>query len=65
MFFPILVIVLGLVWLFNNLGIISADVWSVILPVALILAGISMLNKKKCSWCSWNWQGHNHDNDQK
>lgn len=67
MFIPVLVIVVGLVWLFNNLGIISANVWSVILPVAVILAGISMFTKKSGNWCSWCFGGHdhNHKNGQK
>jgi hypothetical protein len=52
MFFPVLVIVVGIVWLLNNLGIISTGVWSIILPVAVILAGVSMISKKNCSWCN-------------
>jgi len=52
MFFPALVIIVGIVWLLNNLGIISADLWSILLPAAVILAGISMLSKKDgCKWC--------------
>jgi len=51
MFFPVLVIVVGAVWLLSNLGVISADLWSVILPAAVILAGLSMLSKKHCPWC--------------
>ena len=51
MFFPALVIIVGLVWLFSNLGIISADIWSIVLPAAVILAGISMYSKKGCHWC--------------
>ncbi len=65
MFLPILVIVVGLVWLFNNLGIISANVWSVILPVAVVLAGISMMKKSRGGWSSWCCGGHDHKNDQK
>ena len=65
MFIPVLVIVVGLVWLFNNLGIISTDVWSVILPVAVILAGISMMKKNHVSWSSWCCGGHDRKNDQK
>jgi len=48
MFFPILIIVVGLIWLLNSLGIISTDLWSIVLPVAVVLAGISMLTKKCC-----------------
>jgi len=52
MFFPVLVIIVGIVWLLNNLGIVSTDIWSIILPAAVILAGISMLTKKNCPCCS-------------
>lgn len=48
---PFLVIIVGIVWLLNNVGVISTNLWSIILPVAVILAGISMLSKKNCSWC--------------
>ena len=52
MFIPILVIVVGIVWLLNNLGVISADIWSIVWPVAVILLGVSMLSKRNYWWCS-------------
>jgi len=55
MFLGVLVLVVGVVWLLNSLGIISADVWQVILPVAVILAGFTMMGKHcncgKCWFC--------------
>ena len=52
MFFPALIIIVGLIWLLNSLGIVSTEVWQVILPVVVILWGVSMVSKKH-SWCSW------------
>jgi len=63
MFFPVLIIVMGIVWLLNSLNLISTNVWSIILPVAVILAGISMISNRKCMWCGWHHHHHNH-NDQ-
>jgi hypothetical protein len=60
MFFPILIIVVGIIWLLNNLNIISTSVWSIIMPVAVILAGISMVSGKKCSWCDWHKDDKNN-----
>ena len=49
MFIPALIIIVGLIWLFTNLGIISTSAWDVILPLAVILFGISMYAKHgKC-----------------
>jgi hypothetical protein len=51
MFLPSLVVIIGLVWLLNNLGYIPGSTWDFILPSAVILAGLSMFNKKGCAWC--------------
>ncbi|MBU1036768.1 hypothetical protein KKF32_01875 [Patescibacteria group bacterium] len=53
MFFPILVVVVGIIWLLKNLGVISTDAWLIIFPVAVILAGLTMFSKKSCPWCSY------------
>ena len=49
MFIPALIIIVGLIWLFTNLGIISTSALDFILPLAVILFGISMYAKHgKC-----------------
>ncbi len=53
MFFPVLIIIIGLIWLLNGLGLISTSVWSVILPIAVILTGVAMISKKNCWGCNW------------
>jgi hypothetical protein len=61
MFLPVLVIVFGAIWLLNTLGIISTSAWAVILPVTVILLGVSMLDKKKCGAHCWGWCGHSKE----
>jgi len=52
MFFGIAIIVIGLVFLLQNLGIISSSVWEIIWPSLLVVAGISMICKRQgcCTW---------------
>jgi hypothetical protein len=53
MFLPVLIIAIGIVWLLNNLGIISTSVWALIWPIVLILVGVSLVcGKKGCALCS-------------
>jgi len=55
MFFGILVLVVGVVWLLNGLGVVSTDIWQIILPTAVILADFAMMGKHcncgKCWFC--------------
>lgn len=46
MIFGIALTVIGLVFLLQNMGYISADSWGIIWPVILIAVGLSMLFKK-------------------
>jgi len=59
MFFGAVLIVIGVVFLLQNLGVISASVWSVIWPVLIILAGVSFLSKKNGNCCWWKKDGEN------
>jgi membrane-associated PAP2 superfamily phosphatase len=56
MFFGIAVVVIGVVFLLQNLGFISSNVWSIIWPVLIILFGFSIIFKKGncCGWGSWD-----------
>ncbi len=48
MFFASVVLIVGFVFLFKNLGFISGDVWSIVWPCLLIALGLGiLLNKKK------------------
>lgn len=48
MFFGIAIVVIGAVFLLQNLGVISSNVWSIIWPSLLIIAGICMIRKNGC-----------------
>jgi len=54
MFMPWLLIVLGFIFLLENLGFLPWLNWSVIWPVILILAGLCMMKKKGGDECC-NW----------
>lgn len=43
----IILIVIGVVFLLNNLGIINGITWGIFWPVILILVGIGMLSGKR------------------
>ncbi|MFC1651709.1 LiaI-LiaF-like domain-containing protein [Patescibacteria group bacterium] len=43
MFFPLVLISLGVIFLLKNLGYISTDTWDVLWPILIIAAGISFL----------------------
>ena len=51
MFFALALLVIGVVWLLNALGILQGQVWDIIWPAFLIVFALSMLikNKKDCS----------------
>lgn len=51
MFFGMLLIVLGVVFLLQNLGLLPEGSWSVIWPIAIIALGISIVAKKDGGWC--------------
>ena len=43
MFFGILLVLLGALWLLQELGMISGDVWEYMLPVIVIALGVSTI----------------------
>ncbi|MFA5158700.1 MAG: DUF5668 domain-containing protein [Patescibacteria group bacterium] len=47
MFLGLLIFALGVIFLFQNLGYISASVWSIIWPALVIVAGLSLIFKNK------------------
>lgn len=46
MWFGIVLIVVGVVFLLQNLGYVTGEVWNVVWPAFIILIGISMILKK-------------------
>jgi len=53
MFIGFAIILIGLIFLLQNLGLISADVWQIIWPALIILFGLSIISKNSCR--SWGW----------
>ena len=53
MFFSLILIVTGIVFLLKNLGYISGTVWSIIWPVILIVIGLGILLKRKGQGFFW------------
>jgi len=51
MFIGIAIIVIGLVFLLQSLGIISGSVWSIIWPCILIIIGIGIIYKERGKCC--------------
>lgn len=51
MFFGLIVLALGIIFLMQNLGYISGSVWEIIWPSALIIMGLVILfrNKGNCA----------------
>ena len=51
---PWLLIIVGLIFLLENLNLIPSVDWSIVWPIILILAGLFMLKKKSgdgcCGW---------------
>lgn len=51
MFFGALLVILGAIFLLQNLGLLPEESWSVVWPVFIIALGISVLAKKDNGWC--------------
>lgn len=47
MFFGLIIIVIGLVFLLKNLGIISNEVWPIIWPSLIMIVGLKFVCKRK------------------
>jgi len=61
MLFGSILIIIGVVFLLENLGILSGGVWDIIWPLLLILLGLSFFFKKH-HWC---YYGHFSKNEKK
>lgn len=58
MFIALVLIIVGVVMLLKNLGVITAEAWDIVWPVALIALGLSMVWRRKTTchmpWCKCN-----------
>ncbi|MFH1111929.1 MAG: DUF5668 domain-containing protein [Patescibacteria group bacterium] len=64
MFLSYLLIILGLVFLFKNLGWISGGAWGVIWPLIIIIFGVAMLSKKRRNCWHWPWCDNRDNHNQ-
>lgn len=53
MFFSLILIVTGIVFLLKNLGYISGTAWSIIWPVILIVIGLGLILKRRDQGFFW------------
>ena len=51
---PWLLIVIGAIFLLENLNVIPGINWPIIWPVLLILAGLYMMKKRGGACCHWH-----------
>ncbi len=58
MFIALVLVIVGVVMLLKNLGVITAEAWDIVWPVALIALGLSMVWRRKTAchmpWCKCN-----------
>jgi len=47
MFFGFVIIIIGLVFLMQNLGLLGQEVWNIVWPAIIILFGVSLIIRKK------------------
>lgn len=52
MFIGIAIIIIGLVFLLQNMGFISTSAWQIIWPALIIMLGVSVMMKRNgcCGW---------------
>jgi hypothetical protein len=46
MFFGLLLVILGVLFLLRNLGILDSSVWGILWPLAIVVLGLSIAIKK-------------------
>jgi len=44
---PLVLILIGILFLLKNLGIITGSIWSILWPLLVIILGLSLLARKK------------------
>jgi hypothetical protein len=51
MIIGIIIIIIGLVFLLQSLGLITGSVWQIIWPILIIIAGLGIICKEKGKCC--------------
>jgi len=61
---PWVLIILGLIFLLENLNLIPMVNWSIVWPILMICAGLYMM-KKKCGDSCYGWHGEKKEEEKK
>lgn len=62
MLFGIIILVIGVIFLLQNLGLFTASIWAIFWPVLLIVIGLAVIFRRKhCWWCGGHHMHHGHD----
>jgi membrane-bound ClpP family serine protease len=64
MFFGLLLIVIGVIFLLQNLGYLSASAWGVLWPVIVVIIGLTFIFGRSRTWWWYHMQEKKNRNDQ-
>jgi hypothetical protein len=53
----IIILVIGLAFLLQNLGLITGNFWNILWPLILIAIGLSLLFRRRYWWGDWRHRG--------
>lgn len=61
MIFALIILMIGLIFLLQNLGYISGEFWKLLWPAILIAIGLSLLFRPREKPWFWYWHEHKFD----
>lgn len=67
----LVIILIGILYFFRNIGLIDSISWTILWPIIVMLIGVSMVLRQECGcggwgckWCKW-CRGVNHGREGK
>ncbi|MFA5126937.1 MAG: DUF5668 domain-containing protein [Patescibacteria group bacterium] len=67
MYFGYFLILLGILWLLQEMGVIMGSFWGFVWPILVIFLGLSIVANRKdgACYCYWPWHKHHryYDHD--
>jgi len=51
MIFGIIIVIIGLIFLLQSLGLITGDTWKIIWPCLIIVIGLGIINRERGGCC--------------
>ncbi len=58
MFFGLVLVAVGIIWLLIKLGVLTGSVWGYAWPIILIILGLVFLfgwRRRRAFWHHWRW----------